>query len=164
MQWQRNGDRALEVRSVTGLGICDALRVELEPVQVPWFVDEVEETCRAREETYVVVRRSGAEQHDVAAADYRVRELQLIRRQIDDAVAGERIVVFGPGMTMSELIRGSMRHAISSLAELAESGNVSDLGAQTRLAETAAAAVAWIATFRDAQSVEWYSFDPDAGL
>jgi hypothetical protein len=50
MHSHRNSERALASSRATGLGICDALRLTLEQAQVPWLLDEVDETRRALEQ------------------------------------------------------------------------------------------------------------------
>src|SRR3954449_4699450 len=113
MQCHRNHERAIAASRVSGLGICDALRVRLDPAQVPWLADEVDELIRALEETRVMsaaaqVRGDAVDGEADRALEYRLRLLELIRQQVHAPHRGESIVVVGPGRMMSELVRSTM--------------------------------------------------------
>ena len=153
--------------SVTGLGICDALRIELRAVQVPWLMDELDETWIALKEER---RRSAAttastgssdDEDELNALEYRLYLLQLIRRQLR-ANPAEPIAVVGPGDMMSDLVRGTTLHVIETLAELAHVRSIRDADSEERLADAAEAAAAWVQTVRDCDAVELSNFDSDA--
>jgi hypothetical protein len=92
------------VRNVHGLGYTDALRIDLEPVQLPWLVDEIETLRRCVDEE-LARRRAGAgeppaprQQHESPGADdaerefgrlaYKLQVLAMIRDQRSRGVRG----------------------------------------------------------------------------
>jgi hypothetical protein len=138
-------------RTVSGLGVCDALRLELAPVQLPWLADELDEMRGPLEEA---LRRSGAD--EAAAHEYELRLLRMMRAQLAD----ERTTVFvGPTGMVDEAVRGAMRNVVGALAELVHDRELAD---GDRLRETAAAAEAWVRTFVDLRAVVAFNFDPEA--
>jgi hypothetical protein len=166
MQSNRIRERAIQASRVNGLGICDALRLTLEPAQIPWLTDEVEELRRAHEEAHALLGASpGASlangSEESSAARYQLHLLQLVHEQLLDGAADENAVVVGPSMMLSDLVRGAMRHTIETLAELASSSRLRNHATQFALSEAAAAATAWVETYRDLQAVEAFNFDPE---
>jgi hypothetical protein len=160
MRSQRNGERTVAASRVSGLGICDALRVTLEPIQIRWLRDELDEVCRALEETRAIGVVS--EPRDRSAEDYRLHLLRLVREQIVKPIDGEDLVLVGPSMMLGDLIRGAMRHAIETLAEIASAQSLSHEDTVQALGDASVAAAAWVETYRDALAVETFSFDPAA--
>jgi hypothetical protein len=146
---------AITRRTVSGLGVCDALRLELVPVQLPWLADELDEMRGPLEEALL---RSRAEQSadDAAGHEYELRLLRMMRAQLAD----ERATVFvGPTGMVDEAARGAMRNVVGALAELVHERETVD---PDRLRETAAAANAWVRTFVDLRAVVAFNFDPEA--
>jgi hypothetical protein len=152
--------------SVFGLGVCDALRVELQPVQVSWLIDELEEMRGPLEETVQRIRADASARCERAVADlatyeYELRLLRMMRAQLGTVRADEPTVFVGPAGMVGEAVRGAMRNVVGALTELAHS-RVADPGGGERLRETAAAAEAWVRTFVDLRSVVAFNFDPEA--
>jgi hypothetical protein len=144
-------------RSVSGLGVCDALRLELEPVQLPWLADELDEMRGPLEEALARARTEGTED-EAAAHRYELRLLRMMRAQIPDARAAAPMVFVGPTGLVDEAVRGTMRNVVGALAELAH-GASAEPG---RLRDAAAAADAWVRTFLDLRAVVAFNFDPEA--
>lgn len=142
-------------RTVSGLGVCDALRLELAPVQLPWLVDELDEMRGPLEEALLRARADEAAD-DVAAHEYELRLLRMMRAQLAD---GRTTVFVGPTGMVDEAVGGAMRNVVGALAELVGDRDVAD---GERLRETAAAADAWVRTFVDLRAVVAFNFDPEA--
>lgn len=142
-------------RTVSGLGVCDALRVELASVQLRWLADELDEMRGPLEEA--LLRARADESPDEAAAhEYELRLLRMMRAQLAD----DRTTVFvGPTGMVDEAVRGALRNVVGALAELVGERDFAD---GERLRETAAAAEAWVRTFVDLRAVVAFNFDPEA--
>lgn len=151
---------------VSGLGVCDALRLELEPVQVPWLIDELDVLRAALEEAAHLAlgdAQSGADQADDALCE-REYELELLRRMragLLEAVGSEPTVFVAPSVMADRVVRASMRSVAAALSELAD-GHVHGERDHGRLERTAEAASAWVQTFLDCQAVTSFNFDPSA--
>jgi hypothetical protein len=142
-------------RTATGLGVCDALRLELATVQLPWLADELDEMRGPLEEALLRARADQADD-DAAGHEYELRLLRLMRSQLVD----DRSTVFvGPTGMVDEAVRGAMRNVVGALSELVHDREVADAD---RLRETAAAASAWVRTFVDVRAVVAFNFDPEA--
>lgn len=144
--------------TVTGLGVCDALRVRLEPMQVAWLIDELEELRTPLEEQLQATP-------DGEARDAVERELAALRRmraQLPAAGAGIGAVFCGPADSVAALVRASLRTCAAALAELTQGPLRGDAATRDALRRTAAAAEAWATTHLDRQAVESYTFDPDS--
>jgi hypothetical protein len=142
-------------RTVSGLGVCDALRLELAPVQLPWLADELDEMRGPLEEA-LLRARAGESADEAAAHEYELRLLRMMRAQLAD----DRTTVFvGPTGMVDEAVRGAMRNVVGALAELVGDRDAAD---GERLRETAAAADAWVRTFVDLRAVVAFNFDPEA--
>jgi hypothetical protein len=142
-------------RTVSGLGVCDALRLELAPVQRPWLADELDEMRGPLEEALLRARADDAAE-DAAAHQYELRLLRMMRAQLAD----DRTTVFvGPTGMVDEAVRGALRNVVGALAELVHDREAAD---GDRLLETAAAATAWVRTFVDLRAVVAFNFDPEA--
>jgi hypothetical protein len=153
--------------SVSGLGVCDALRVELQPVQVPWLVDELEEMRGPLEETVRRIRADASAQCERAVADlatyeYELRLLRMMRAQLGAGQADEPTVFVGPAGLVGEAVRGAMRNAVGSLADLVHDRAVEQQAGREHLRATAEAAHAWVRTYLDLQAVVAFNFDPHA--
>jgi hypothetical protein len=141
--------------TVCGLGVCDALRLELAPVQLPWLADELDEMRGPLEEA--LLRARADESADEAAGhEYELRLLRMMRAQLVD----DRSTVFvGPTGMVDEAVRGAMCNVVGALSELVHDRDGAD---EERLRETAAAANAWVRTFVDLRAVVAFNFDPEA--
>jgi hypothetical protein len=141
--------------TVCGLGVCDALKLELAPVQLPWLADELDEMRGPLEEA--LLRARAEESADEAAGhEYELRLLRMMRAQLVD----DRSTVFvGPTGMVDEAVRGAMRNVVGALSELVHDRDRAD---EERLRETAAAANAWVRTFVDLRAVVAFNFDPEA--
>jgi hypothetical protein len=147
--------RTATSRTVSGLGVCDALRLELTPVQLPWLADELDEMRGPLEEALLRARADEAAD-DAAAHEYELRLLRMMRAQLVD----DRSTVFvGPTGLVDEAVRGAMRNVVGALSELVHDRGAAD---GDRLLETAAAANAWVRTFVDLRAVVAFNFDPEA--
>ena len=62
------------------------------------------------------------------------------------------------------MVRGAMRHAVEALSELVLATSRDDAGGRDRLTRAAAAAIAWVRTYVEAQAVEDFSFDTERDL
>ena len=167
------------IARVQGLGVSDALRVELEPCQVPWLVDEIDALRdvvedalthqRARWEAVPKPVRRARLPEAVEVEDeldrlrYEARVLQMIRDQVAGRPDDEApVVVCGPARIMAELVRGTARHVAATLGELLQTEPKSDADARAELVRAAAVAGLWTETYVACQAVEWFSFDPAA--
>lgn len=151
MHYHRTATR----RTVSGLGVCDALRLELAPVQLPWLADELDEMRGPLEEALARARADDATD-DAAGHEYELRLLRMMRAQLAD----ERSTVFvGPTGMVDEAVGGAMRNVVGALSELVHDREAADA---ERLRETAEAANAWVRTFVDLRAVVAFNFDPDA--
>ena len=143
--------------TVSGLGVCDALRVRLEPVQVAWLIDELEELRTPLEEQ--LQRTPDGDERDAVARE--LAALRRMRAQLPAADAGIGAVFYGPADAVASLVRASLRTCAAALAELTQGPLRGDPATRDALRHTAAAAAAWATTHLDRQAVEAYAFDPD---
>jgi hypothetical protein len=154
MQTNRTADRPALAGSVRGLGLSDALRVELQPVQVPWLIDALDALCGARP----------VDQGDGRDRDEREYELRLIRIMRAGLAVGadvSPIPFIGPSGMVATAVRSAMRSAMDALRELVRQDPIDDDGVE-RLQETADAVAAWVRSYVDCRAVVWFNVDPDA--
>jgi hypothetical protein len=141
------------VDRVCGIGVCDVLRVELEPCQLPSVRAEVEE-LRATVGEAIATMLDRGDEAELDRLRYERRVLDLIGRQLDRS--NGPTVICGPARLMGEIITGATRLAAAEVVE--------HLGEKTRageaLRDAAGLAAAWVETYAAAQAVEAYSFDP----
>ncbi len=142
MQSERSAEPSALSGSVRGLGVCDALRLELAAVQLPQLAEHV--------------RVLGTSLED----EYELRLVERLHAQLPEGEPG-RFVFVGPTGMIGTIVRGSMRHAVEALADLVLAEPSHDDVARIRLSEAATAAAAWIQTYIDVQAVEEFSFDAD---
>jgi hypothetical protein len=154
---------------VRGLGVSDALQLQLEPLQVPWLRDELEELRLAHEQGLVeaVQRRGSATGSDVrriAAEDidrhrHDLAVLRAVCAQIP-ASADRHVVVCGPAPMLSGIIRGVTASVAERLAELVGERQGSRAAATADdLVALAAATQAWVETLAACHALEWFTFD-----
>ncbi|MGH2944723.1 MAG: hypothetical protein ACRDPC_00315 [Solirubrobacteraceae bacterium] len=155
-------------RSVSGLGVCDVWRVELSAVQWPWLVDELEAARGPLEEA---LQRAWAEQavddgeavaENVAAREYELRLVVMMRAQLPAHDHEEGVVFVGPADLLRELVSGTLRRVVDALGDCVDAQRLTDAESRERLVVTAEAAEAWARTFVECQKVETFHFDPDA--
>jgi hypothetical protein len=162
MQTDRIAAGMVASSTVQGLGACDFLRVELQPVQVPWLIDELEHTRIPIEEELEMFREQFAREGENSArvkleeCEDELRVICTLREQLD--VGGERVAFFGPAATVGELVLGTTRHVVDTLSDLVESSPVNDPEHVHALRETSVAARAWVESFVDCLAVEKFSF------
>jgi len=101
------------VGKVHGLGESHALRVDLEPVQVPWLADEIETLRSAILEALgrerAVARQPGANGEEVDRRRYQLRVLAMVREQLPLSTDVVRAVVSDPWEDANELAREAAR-------------------------------------------------------
>src|SRR4051812_142089 len=170
MQSERIAETSALSGSVRGLGVCDALRVELAAEQLPGLAEQLEAHSAALRDEIERRRAAlmprdlrGAAQLDEAESELRL--LELLRGELPaTGEASEPLVVIGPAAPIGAMVRGAMRHAVEALSELVLAASRHDAGARERLMQATAAAAAWVRTYTGAQAVEDFSFDTQRDL
>jgi hypothetical protein len=165
MQLERIAEASALSGSVRGLGVCDALRLELVPEQLPRLLEQVEALSAALEDEIEHRRAAtvpgdprGAEQLESAEDDLRL--VELLREQLPaDGEAAEPFVVIGPAGPIGTTVRGAMRHAVEALSELVLATTRHDADGRDQLTRAATAATAWVRTYVEVQAVEDFSFE-----
>jgi hypothetical protein len=139
---------------VRGLGLCDVLRVELEPCQITGAIKELEEQRGPLNESFEQARTRWdalAEQesqgstarsleHELSKSAYALRLLSMLRAQLPALGHGEPVAVVGPASSISGLIAAAARNAVDELSELIREPPRSDEQRETRLRAAMAAA------------------------
>jgi hypothetical protein len=156
--------------SVCGLGVTDALRLELAPVQLRWLIDELEEVRGPLEEQLQRERARCADAPDELASeqlDATEHELQLLRMMRAQLPASDRdgtVAFVGPTGMVLDLVRGTMRNVVQALSELVRGEAIGDPDWHDRVGQTAEAATAWVKAFLDldCEAVELFRFDPES--
>jgi hypothetical protein len=149
------------VDRVCGLGLCDALRIELEPCQVDSLHAEIDELRRGLDEAICVSIGRGAGR-GTDSLSYEHQVLDMIRTQVVRLhESSGRVVVSGPAVVLTEIVAGAARDAADELAEIVRRHPRGDSHTGAALLEAARVASAWAATYAALQAVESYSFDPD---
>jgi hypothetical protein len=154
---------------VRGLGVSDALQLQLEPGQLPWLLDELDELSVAHEQGL-----SEAAGHRALVADRQchgdatevverhrgeLAVLRAVRERITPALDG-RAIVCGPAPLVSSLVRSVTRTVAARLVELAgELPAEPDAEASRRLVSAAAATLDWVQTLVALEQLEWFDFD-----
>jgi hypothetical protein len=145
--------------SVRGLGVCDALELELLPVQVPWLIDQLEELRGPLEEQLQrEVATEPADEGRVEAIEYGLRLLRLIRESLPSSGSTDAVRFVGPSGMVERVARGTLVDAASTVSELAAADPL-DLIA---LRDALAAAAAWATSLLACTQVTGYGFDPEA--
>jgi hypothetical protein len=152
--------------TVSGLGVCDALRVELLSFQLPWLIDELEEMRGPLEEELQRARAAassatGDADDDEGARQYELRLLRVMRGQLPGKRVDGSVVFVGPSDMVVEAVRGAAGNVVHALVELMHDRAHSDEAGCQRLRVTAAAAVAWVETLADCRAVTAFSLDAD---
>ena len=136
--------------SVRGLGVCDVLRVELEPVQRPGL--EAQMTAFERRRAAV----AAAEPERSEATGEALRLLAQMRAALPPR-DGSPLILSGPAGLVLELVDACLTDAIARVARRLEHAPRRGL-----IAAELEAAGAWIATALDCAAVEDFSFEPGA--
>jgi hypothetical protein len=154
---------------VCGLGVCDALQLRLEPGQLPWLCDELEQLRVAHEQALgeATAARAANESRERALAGEDVErhrhELALVAA-VRDRIAREdgdgRVIVCGPAPMLSAIVRGATRAVTEALAERADDrAAAQDADGGRRLLALARAADAWVHTLVALARLEWFTFE-----
>jgi hypothetical protein len=162
--------------SVQGLGLTDALRVELHRCQVEGLREELDELRGPLDETYEKAhsewlalnrREVGAPpwqlaraQGELSDASQAVHVLAALRAQVPRTVSDQPLVIVGPTDMVSTIIEGAARNTVAKVAEsLDEYAEIWRAEDRDELRRVVAVAHAWVDTYADCQAVEWFSFD-----
>jgi hypothetical protein len=137
MQSQSTAETSALSGSVRGLGVCDALRLELLPEQLPQLVEQVE-----------ALRRS--------SDAYELHLANLLHDALPTPDTSWPFTFTGPTHLVRDIVRSSLRIAAAALAEALCTRS------SERLAHTSACAAAWARTELECRAVEEFSFDPAA--
>jgi hypothetical protein len=155
-------------RSVSGLGVCDVWRLELSAAQWPWLLDEIEEMRRPLENALERARTEydtspdGEAAADLDARNYELKLLAMMRAELPAIPYREAIVFTGPVPLVRELVAGTVRNVVGTLAEAVDAQRMSSPGGRERVAEVAGAAYAWAQTYLECEELERFSFDLEA--
>jgi hypothetical protein len=141
MQEHRSAHSAPMPTTVRGLGVCDALRVELAPRQAEDFQRALE------------ARITALEQRLAGADDDERHVLRILR-----GMRTRESVVVGPAGLVLDLVQTCFAEAVDALTHHLHRG----AEPLARLEHHTQAAAAWIKTLSDCRAVEGYSFEPDA--
>jgi len=168
------------IGSVQALGLSDVLRAELQPCQLAGIVDELDELRGPLLELLEVARRgweelasrnggdplgaAAAAEAKLESAAYSLRVLSAIRSELPSTTPDEPFAVVGPATMVSTLIVGAARNVADTLAESLRSSARPSSATDSALQQLAIAAQAWVETYIDCRSIEWYCFDPDFEL
>ena len=170
MQSERIADASALSGSVRGLGVCDALRVELAAEQLPGLIERLE-AHRAALRDEMERRRAAVMPRDLRGtaqldeAENELRLIELLREELPTAgETSEPFAVIGPAGPIGAMVGGAMRHAVEALSQLVVATSRQDAGGRDRLTHAAAAAAAWVRTYVEAQAVEDFSFDTERDL
>jgi hypothetical protein len=159
MQHQRTASPPPAPSAVRGLGVVDALCLELEPLQLAWLADELDVARHCARDH---LERLGVDRGDDETAEwtYQLQVLSMIVEQLPPDPAG-RVTVVGPAAAIRRLIGGAARNTADALAEaLRDEPPRPAPDAAARLRRLAAAAAAFAVRLADLEEIEAYSFDP----
>lgn len=167
-------DRAHAASSVQGLGLCDALRLELQPCQIAGAIDELEERRGPLNEAFEKARtrwdalaekergpEAVALEEELSGSGYALRVLAALRGQLPTADHAAPVLIVGPAPTISEFVAAAARNAVDDLVELLRESPRTDERAQAALRTAASAVTAWVESYIDCEALGWFSFDSD---
>jgi hypothetical protein len=159
MQVDRTAEPTRLGGSVRGLGVCDVLRVELEPVQRAGFETGLAARVAELERSHAALQHTAAGEQlaEVSAA---LRLLARIRAALPRQAAAPWRVI-GPAGLLLELVDACVADAVARLADRMGER----YGGPPRYASLSAefeAAAAWIATALDCAAVDGFCFEPGA--
>jgi hypothetical protein len=150
--------------SVRGLGVCDALRLELVAAQLPGLVEQIDAAAAAlrdeigqRTAASIPGDRRGADQGEAVEAELRL--VESLRDQLPADPPPASLVVVGAAGPIGTMVRGAMRHAVEALSELVLATTRHDAEARDRLTSAGAATSAWVRTYVELQAVEDFTLE-----
>ncbi|WP_037502600.1 hypothetical protein [Solirubrobacter soli] len=149
MQQDRTVSPARVAGSVRGLGVCDALRVEVAPAQWAGLERGVGERIAALERRVVELRSAG-ERDELDRAREALRLLTRMKTDLPGSV------VTGPADLVVELVETCLADAIARVSERLTAGSPRCAGWMDELE----AAGAWVATALDCAVVTEFCFEP----
>jgi hypothetical protein len=143
--------------TVVGLGVCDVLRVDLDPSQLPVLLEEIERQRQVYEEA-IGGALDAEDQESLDRLRRERRTLATMAEQLRPLV--ERPVIWGPAPIISDMVACAARSAVEQLDAVIQRERLTRRD-RVVLLEAAHAAAAWAETFIALRAVEDYSFDPD---
>jgi hypothetical protein len=147
----RGGVPLPPVDRICGLGVCDVLRVEIEGCQLASLRSEIDELRLVYDEAIAAAIRG--DDGELGRLSYERQVLDAIDAEAKSADT-QRVVIYGPGRLVSEIVAGATRNAADILAEHVRTRSTNDAALVA-----ARVAVAWIETLVATRAVESYSFD-----
>lgn len=158
MHPDRTADPARHAGTARGLGVCDALRVELTARHRPGLEHTLaERTAALRRQLHARVAAAATpppEDPEPARLREELRLLERMRAALPDPPAGP-FLLLGPSGLVLELVADSLHAAVGELAAGLQEGGAHPASA----AATLEAAGAWITTALDCRAVEAFSLD-----
>lgn len=145
---------------VSGLGVCDALRLELAPLQVSWLAVELD-ARRVRLEEHIH-GTDGDQRDELDRLGYELRLLRLMRQQLPAELPDAPVTFVGPAGTVCQIANATLENAVTALQCHVAEGPPRSEDARSWLREIVAVVQAWTQTVGDCYAVEAYSFDPRA--
>jgi hypothetical protein len=152
--------------TVQGLGVTDALRVELEPCQLATCLAEIDELGHLAQSALVqswdhlaATAPPAAPDSDEGLAErrYEVQVLDAMRTQVLTRAKTPRLC--GPSRLVAQVVAGAAQAAAEAFQELLVAD---ESGAEGRaeLAHSLAVLTAWVSVYGDLRAVQEFSFDP----
>jgi hypothetical protein len=160
MQVERIAGVVRVAGSVRGLGVCDALRVELAPVQRAALEAQLRARTVALEQRRAALEAVAPAPNDAALTGVR-DELRLLTRLRAEmpAFAPDTFTFTGPAGLVLELVGACLAAAVTCADARLSEGQPGAPWAAACERELEAAA-AWIATALDCRAVEEFCFEP----
>jgi hypothetical protein len=165
MQWDRTAATADLSGSVRGLGVSDALRLELVPLQHARLAEQLEALGAAVESKFAAQQDAADSRREeavdvVAALRYERHLAQLMRAGLDASDARAPFAFVGPTGMVLELVGACLAGVVAELGQRL-AGEAAD-GSQAALDRAMEATAAWLRTFAECRAVERFRFDPEA--
>jgi hypothetical protein len=163
MQHDRTAGTADVSGWVRGLGVRDALRLALEPVQRPLLAERLAGMTAAFEARLGPCEDAARSREDAALEALAKAHSDLYRARLmqDGLRASDARAPFafvGPSAMVLELVKACLSGAVAELA--ARLGGESVEASPRSLERAAEAAAAWLRTFLDCRAVENFCFVP----
>ena len=162
MQADRSVGAAREAGSVRGLGVCDVLRVELDPLQRALIDGRLAahvETLEARRATLETDVGNGVTCEELGDVAHELRVLARIREALPGCLHAPFALV-GPAGLVSALIAACLAEAVACL-ERRLADRPATAASSLALEPELRVAGAWIATALDCAAVEGFCFEPE---
>src|SRR3954452_17652930 len=123
MQAERTAEQAALSGSVRGAGVCDVLRIELQPAQRALLLERVEALQSSLEDELARQATAAAPGHERATealrlARYELHLVELLHGRLPSANVDRPFELVGPADTVSRLVRDCMGIAATRLVEL----------------------------------------------